>query len=57
MNWMAFLRLLAEQHAPRVGQDVQCVSVQLDPAGHRRRTVQRFEFVEVGAINDDRLSP
>ena len=46
------LRLLAEEHAARVGQDADRVAVDRRPAGDQRRPVRRLELVEAGAVDD-----
>ena len=44
------LRLLGEQHPLGVGEDADRVAVQLRPAGHERRAVERLELVERLAV-------
>ena len=46
------LRLLAEQHAAVVGEDADRIAVQVGPAGHQRRAVERLELVELRAVDD-----
>ena len=52
MNWVAFCDFLAEQHAAVVGQDADRIAVQVGPAGHQRRPVERLELVELRAVDD-----